>query len=196
MPCAWERNSLENVMAVSACSPAIRKDHQHMLFDLSRTERFQCFSVFLQQNPLDQLQGEKRGLISICEAWISRMNSPYKHYPVNCRRDLERFPGWLLTFPSFSLAISAIPSHFPVRTITVRYKMPLFACPHSCRTRSEYRRQIMRSANKQLSQETCSRFADFMVRAMFMELSCWNGFFFVGNKCPAVTPQFSVPAVR
>lgn len=82
-----ERSYLENVLAVSACSyltagisgnPAIRQDHQHMLFDLSRTQSFQCFSVFLHQNHLDQLQGEKRGPIPICEAWICRKNSPYK----------------------------------------------------------------------------------------------------------------------
>lgn len=184
MPCTWKRSYLENVMAVSACNyltagisgnPAITKDHQHMLFDLSWTERFQCFSVFLHQNYLDQLQGEKKGPTSICEAWIYGMNSPYKCYTVNCRRDLERLPGWLLTFPRSSLAIFANPSHFPVRIITVRYKISLFACPYSCRTHIEYRTQIIRSANKQLSQETC-RFADFMVKAMFMELSCWNGF--------------------
>lgn len=163
---------LSYLTAGISANPAIRKDHQHMLFDLSRTERFQCFSVFLHQNHLDQLQGEKRGPISICEAWIYRMNSPYKRYAVNCRRDLEPLPGWLLIFPSSSLAISAIPSHFSVRSITVRYKMPLFPCPESCRTHSEYRKQIITSANRQLSQETCSRFADFMVKAMFMELSC------------------------
>lgn len=132
MPCTWKRSYLENVMAVSACNyltagisgnPAITKDHQHMLFDLSWTERFQCFSVFLHQNYLDQLQGEKKGPTSICEAWIYRMNSPYKCYTVNCRRDLERLPGWLLTFPRSSLAIFANPSHFPVRIITVRYKI-------------------------------------------------------------------------
>lgn len=160
-----ERSYLENVLAVSACSyltagisgnPAIRQDHQHMLFDLSRTQSFQCFSVFLHQNHLDQLQGEKRGPIPICEAWICRKNSPYKPYTANCRRVLEWLLGWLLSFPSSSLAVSAIALHFPVRTITVRYKMSLFACPESCRTHSEYRRQIIRSANKQLSQETCS----------------------------------------
>lgn len=52
-------------MAVSACNyltagissnPAIRKDHQHMLFDLPCTEMFLYFGVFLPQDRLDQLQ--------------------------------------------------------------------------------------------------------------------------------------------
>lgn len=100
-------------MAVSACdyltagisrNPTIRKHHQHVLFDLPCTERFlSIFTPRFSRPAAITLQEETRGPISICEVWIYRMNSAYKLYTVNCRRDLEWISGLLLA-PSQALA--------------------------------------------------------------------------------------------
>lgn len=99
MPCAWERSCVEDVMAGSACSslsanPAIRKGHHHVLFDLSERRGSNVFVCFYTRIIWTNFKGRK-GASFPSEAWIYRMNSPYKRYPVNCRRDLEWLPGWL-----------------------------------------------------------------------------------------------------
>lgn len=149
MPWAWESSYLENVMAVSACNyltagissnPAIRKDHQHMLFDLPCAERFLRFKVVLPQDHLDQLQldckrRKRAPFLSV------RLESTGWILPTNAKLQIiEEIWSCSLAgcgyLPSSTLAISVNPSLFPVRTITVKYEIPLSACPDSCRTQN------------------------------------------------------------
>lgn len=139
-----------NYLAAAASSnPANRKAYQHVLFDLPRAERLLDFTGFTQ-DPLDQLQEEERGPVSICGAWLHGMNSPYKQ----CTHRTVGAVPWLGVgrLPGCSRAVSARHSLFPVRAVTVKYEIPPSACPDSCRCHSERRsRQVTSSTNKLFS---------------------------------------------